>query len=113
MRPSHWQGVPRSTAVLTNNCGLVTDYLDYLNPPVAQLFGECVYACASFGATKPAAQAYLGCLAQLGVAPGETLFIDDGEANVQGALAAGLHACRFVDVETLARDLQRFGVIGG
>ncbi|WP_043287688.1 HAD family hydrolase [Paraburkholderia oxyphila] len=100
-------------AVLTNNCRLVTDHLDYLNPPVAELFGERVYASASFGAVKPAAQAYLGCLAQLGVAPRATLFIDDGEANVQGALDAGLHACRFVDVETLAQDLQRFGVIDG
>lgn len=100
-------------AVLTNNCRLVTDHLDYLNPPVAELFGARVYASASFGAVKPAAQAYLGCLAQLGAAPRETLFIDDGEANVQGALDAGLHACRFVDVETLAQDLQRFGVIDG
>ncbi|MDR3095777.1 MAG: HAD family phosphatase [Paraburkholderia sp.] len=98
-------------AVLTNNSRLVTDHLDYLNPPVARLFGERVYACAAFGATKPAAQAYLGCLAQLGAAPHETLFIDDGEANVQGALAAGLRACHFVDVETLAQDLCRFGVI--
>ncbi|CAB3802287.1 hypothetical protein LMG28688_05534 [Paraburkholderia caffeinitolerans] len=98
-------------AVLTNNCRLVTDYLDYLNPPVARLFGARVHASASFGAVKPAAQAYLGCLAQLGAAPHETLFIDDGEANVQGALAAGLHACRFVDVDTLVRDLHRFGVI--
>ncbi|QBR03236.1 HAD family hydrolase [Paraburkholderia pallida] len=100
-------------AVLTNNCRLVTDHLDYLNPPVAELFGERVYASASFGAVKPAAQAYLGCLAQLGAAPRATLFIDDGEANVQGALDAGLHACRYVDVETLAQDLQRFGVIDG
>lgn len=100
-------------AVLTNNCGLVTDYLDYLNPPVARLFGERVYGCASFGAAKPAAQAYLGCLAKLGAAPRETLFIDDGEANVRGALDAGLHACRFIDVQTLARDLERFGVIDG
>ncbi|CAM2163835.1 glucose-1-phosphatase [Paraburkholderia sacchari] len=98
-------------AVLTNNCRLVTDHLDYLNPPVARLFGARVHASASFGAVKPAAQAYLGCLAQLAAAPHETLFIDDGEANVQGALAAGLHACRFVDVETLAQDLHRFGVI--
>lgn len=100
-------------AVLTNNCRLVTDSLDFLNPPVARLFGERVYASASFGAVKPAAQAYLGCLAQLGAAPHETLFVDDGEANVQGALDAGLHACRFVDVETLAQDLRRFGAIDG
>jgi glucose-1-phosphatase len=98
-------------AVLTNNCRLVTDHLDFLNPPVARLFGEYVYASASFGAVKPAAQAYLGCLAQLGAAPRETLFIDDSEANVQGAVNAGLHACLYVDTETLAHDLRRFGVL--
>ncbi|WP_322047705.1 HAD-IA family hydrolase [Paraburkholderia sp. J67] len=98
-------------AVLTNNSRLVTDHLDLLNPPVARLFGERVHASASFGAVKPAARAYLGCIEQLGATPPQTLFIDDSETNVQGAREAGLHACCFVDVETLERDLRRFGVL--
>lgn len=92
-------------AVLTNNCRLFTDHVDYLNPPVAQLFGTRVYSSASFGAAKPAAQTYLGCLEQIGVPAAETLFIDDTEANVAGAINAGLRGYRFIDVAGLADTL--------
>jgi FMN phosphatase YigB (HAD superfamily) len=92
-------------AVLTNNCRLVTDHIGYLNPPVAQLFGPHVYASASFGAAKPAPQAYLRCLELLSVGADETLFIDDTDANVAGAINAGLHGYKFVSAEALAREL--------
>ncbi|MGU7772105.1 HAD family hydrolase [Burkholderia sp. MR1-5-21] len=98
-------------AVLTNNSRLVTDHLDYLNPPVARLFGMHVYASASFGAAKPAAQAYLGCVGQLGARPGATLFIDDTDANVAGAVDAGLLGYRYVDAPSLADELRARGVI--
>jgi len=94
-------------AVLTNNCRLVTDYIGYLNPPVAQLFGPHVYASASFGAAKPAAQAYLRCLEQLGVGANETLFIDDTDTNVAGAIDAGLHGYKFVSADALSEELAR------
>jgi glucose-1-phosphatase len=94
-------------AVLTNNCRLVADHIGYLNPPVAQLFGSHVYASASFGAAKPAAQTYRGCLEQLGVNAAETLFIDDTDANVAGAISAGLHAYKFVDADALSVELAR------
>ncbi|HTR07329.1 MAG TPA: HAD-IA family hydrolase [Paraburkholderia sp.] len=100
-------------AVLTNNCSLVTDHLDYLNPPVARLFGARIYSSAAFGAVKPAAQTYLGCVAHLGALPQETLFIDDSEANVTGALDAGLQARHFKDADALAHDLHRLGLIDG
>lgn len=98
-------------AVLTNNCRLVTDHIAYLNPLVAQLFGEHVYPSAAFGAAKPAARAYLGCVRHLGVGARETLFIDDSQANVTGAIDAGLHAYRFVDADALSHELARFGLI--
>lgn len=98
-------------AVLTNNCSLVTDHLDYLNPPVARIFGTQIYSSAAFGATKPAARTYLGCVAHLGAQPQETLFIDDSEANVTGALGAGLQARHFTDADALAHDLRRLGLI--
>ncbi|KAB0638666.1 HAD family hydrolase [Burkholderia stagnalis] len=101
----------RPIAVLTNNCRLVTDHLDYLNPPVARLFGAHVFASASFGAAKPAAQAYLGCVAQLGARPDTTLFIDDTDANVAGAVDAGLLGYRFVDAARLADELRGRGLI--
>jgi FMN phosphatase YigB (HAD superfamily) len=96
-----------SIAVLTNNCCLVSDHIGYLNPPVAQLFGPHVYASASFGAAKPAAQAYLGCLEQLGRVAAETLFIDDTDANVTGAINAGLQGYKFVSADALSEELER------
>ena len=94
-------------AILTNNCRLVTDHIAFLNPPVAQLFGEHVYPSAAFGATKPAAQSYLGCIGLLGCDAARTLFIDDTQANVQGAIDAGLLGYRFVGTEALAEELVR------
>ncbi|AJX34565.1 HAD-IA family hydrolase [Burkholderia oklahomensis] len=94
-------------AVLTNNCRLVTDYIDYLNPPVARVFGADVYPSATFGAAKPDARAYLGCVGWLGVTADETLFIDDADANVEGAVNAGLLGCKFVGVDALAEELEK------
>lgn len=98
-------------AVLTNNCRLLTDHIGFLNPPVAQLFGPHVYPSAAFGAAKPAAQTYLRCVEQLGVPAAETLFVDDTDANVMGALDAGLQGYRFVGAKALSAELERQGLI--
>ncbi len=76
------------------------------------LLGDHIYPSALFGAVKPAAQAYLGCIDKPGATPAQPLFIDASETNVQGARDAGLHARCFTDVDTLERDLRSFGVIG-
>lgn len=94
-------------AVLTNNCQLVTDNIQYLNPAVAELFGPHVYASASFGAAKPAPHVYLRCLDGLGVSAAETLFIDDLEVNVTGAIKAGLHGHVFTGAASLSEELER------
>jgi hypothetical protein len=49
-------------AVLTNNCRLVTDYIGYLNPPVAQLFGPRV--CVRFVRSSEAGGANLPSLSR-------------------------------------------------
>jgi glucose-1-phosphatase len=98
-------------AILTNNSYLVTEHLDYLNPAVDRLFGKAVYSSASFGATKPAAQAYLGCIGLIRATPEETLFIDDTAANVQGAIGAGLRGYTFTDAQELERELRRLGLL--
>jgi HAD superfamily hydrolase (TIGR01509 family) len=72
-------------AVLTSNCRIVSDNIQYLNPAVAELLGHHIYASASFGAAKPTTHAYLRCLDGLGVSAAETLFIDDLEINVAEA----------------------------
>ncbi|HTH62084.1 MAG TPA: HAD family phosphatase [Paraburkholderia sp.] len=98
-------------AVLTNNCRLVTDHIGFLNPGVARLFGSHVYPSAAFGAAKPAARAYLGCVGQFGVDARDTLFIDDSDANVQGAIDAGLHAYKFIDAHALSAELARWNLV--
>lgn len=44
--------------------------------------------------------------------PAATLFVDDVEANVQGALAAGFQAHRFVNAATLEEVLVAHGLLG-
>jgi HAD superfamily hydrolase (TIGR01509 family) len=83
-------------AVLTNNNLLVQKHFSTLYPEIATRVGKRAFVSAEFGARKPEPVVYRNCLARLGVAPAAALFIDDSEANVAGAVAAGLegHHCR-------------------
>lgn len=62
------------------------------------------------GMAKPQPEIYHLCLRALGVQPHEALFIDDREANVEGAVAIGMHGVRFHSVEQLVSDVQPFGL---
>lgn len=79
-------------AILTNNGLLLRDHLEQMHPPLFPLFRDRVFCSAQFGRSKPDPAIYRDCLAVLGVAPGEALFIDDKVANANGARAAGLKA---------------------
>ena len=96
--------------LLTNNGHLMADALPGIVPELFPLFAGRAYAAARYGAAKPAAAAYLGCLAELGVTPTRTLFIDDSAANVDGARAAGLHAHHYQDRAGLPQALVAFGL---
>jgi glucose-1-phosphatase len=98
-------------AVLTNNCRLLADHIHDLCPPVAEVFGAQVYASASFGVAKPSPELYRRCVAHLGTAPDKTFFIDDVEANVVGAIEAGLHGHRFIGMEALASELAYYRLL--
>ncbi len=52
---------------------------------------------------KPEPAIYEHCLAGLGAAPEETLFLDDRAANVQGAELLGIHALQFTSHKDLPR----------
>lgn len=90
---------------------MLAENIGYLNPPVARLFGPDVYASASFGAAKPTAQAYLRCLEQLGVPAADTLFVDDTQANVNGAINAGLQGYLFASAAELRDEFKRRDLI--
>ncbi len=97
-------------AVLTNNPELLTDHLDVICPELRPLFGERIFASASFGTAKPDVACFERCLAGLPVAPSAALFVDDLAENVAGARAAGLRAHHFTSVEALRRDLAACGL---
>ncbi|PIK73563.1 HAD family hydrolase [Methylobacterium frigidaeris] len=100
----------KDVAVLTNNSELLTDHIDVICPELRPLFGDRIYASASFRAAKPDVACYQRCLAGLAVEPSAVLFIDDLPENVAGARAAGLHAHHFTSVDRLLRDLATRGM---
>ena len=71
-------------------------------------FDFATFSC-DLGIAKPDEAIYRHCLSGLGVAPGETLFFDDRQRNVEGARSLGIHAFHFTTPqETLAALDGRF-----
>jgi putative hydrolase of the HAD superfamily len=63
------------------------------------------------GVMKPNAAIYLAAAENVQTPPQHCLFIDDLQANVEGARAAGMQAIRFESVYTLARDLKKIQLL--
>lgn len=72
--------------------------------PVLQRFDGAVVS-GQEGVLKPSPEIFAILRDRYGLDPGTTLFVDDQEANVEGARAAGFLAHRFVDAATLAAEL--------
>lgn len=98
-------------ATLTNNPWLHLEEMPRITPEIYPVFEPHVYASCEFGARKPDAAVYLRLCAKVGVAPEAAVFIDDKEANVAGARAAGLVGLRFTDVATLKDELAQLGLV--
>jgi HAD superfamily hydrolase (TIGR01509 family) len=98
-------------AVLTNNNMLVERHFSTLYREVAARVGNRAFVSAEFGLRKPDPAVYLACLARLGVEPAAALFIDDSQANVDGAVAAGLEGFRSLSAEDLAAGLGARGLL--
>lgn len=99
-------------AALTNNNLLVRDRMDSLFPALRPIFGDRMFASSAFRLRKPDPAVYRHALAALGAAPEATLFIDDSRANVEGAVAAGLHGHHHTDAAAFAARLASFGLAG-
>ena len=67
---------------------------------------EKVYASWRIGCRKPDVDAYLHVAADMGIAPADIVFLDDNRANIEGALAAGLHARLAAGEEATAAQLR-------
>ncbi len=98
-------------AVLTNNSTLIADHIARLLPELPPLFGTAIFASAGLRAVKPEAACYHRCLAALGVAPGDALFVDDHAENVAGAERAGLLAHHYISPQALAELLRGHGLL--
>jgi putative hydrolase of the HAD superfamily len=84
--------------------------LGYMRSHFAWLdqFDHLTWSC-ELGVVKPDPAIYLHTVKELGVSPGQALFIDNLEKNIAGAEAVGLHAALFENVEQLQNDLARRG----
>lgn len=103
-------GAHLRVAILTNNGVLMARQLPLIAPALFPLFEGHAFASAEFGASKPDPEVYIRCLEHLGVPAGDTLFIDDNEANVRGAVDAGLHGHHYQDLPSLDAALATFGL---
>jgi 2-haloacid dehalogenase len=63
------------------------------------------------GLIKPDREIYEHHVKAFGLDPAATLFIDDAQKNVDGAIAAGWQSVLFTDAPTLEKDLARLGIV--
>ena len=60
---------------------------------------------------KPDVEIYHLALQRFGLAPGEALFVDDRQDNVDAAAAVGMHSVLFNDAAALRADLKQQGLL--
>jgi putative hydrolase of the HAD superfamily len=78
--------------------------------PWLDRFDHQTYTC-EVGAIKPEPESYFIVLHALGVKPGEAIFFDDKQVNIDGALAVGMHAALFAgDMATVFDAVEKLGV---
>ena len=94
--------------VFTNNGAWFGDAARRIVPELSPLFGRRFVCSGSLGVLKPAPEAFVACLQQLGFNALSPLLIDDREENVAGALDAGLGGMVFKDPAALRAALRAF-----
>ena len=72
---------------------------------IADAFHHIIIS-AEVGLMKPDARIYQLMLEQVGVAPGEAVFLDDFQENIAGAQALGMQAIHFRSPEQALSELQ-------
>jgi 2-haloacid dehalogenase len=92
---------------ITNFSG---EFWDHFRPtaPLFDHFGDVVVS-GHERLVKPDQAIYALARRRFGLGDGEALFIDDNIANVEAARAAGWHAHRFTDAQTLTSALRSHG----
>ena len=101
---------PYRTAVLSNADYTLVDRMKH-EQGIFDLFDD-VLCSADVGLAKPDGRVYELAARRLGLEPGECLFVDDLESNVEAARDAGMHGVQFLVYEghSLEAQLAAFGV---
>ena len=102
----HGRGVP--LAILSNAPGSFGRAVEA--QPWAKYFRTLLFS-ADLGVTKPDRAIYETLLDRIDADPADCFFTDDRQANVDGAIAAGLRAARWLGADALRQDLVEFGVL--
>jgi HAD superfamily hydrolase (TIGR01509 family) len=80
--------------------------------PVTDLFGPKVLS-FEVGSMKPDHRIYRDLISACAVEPGQIVFIDDNQKNVESAIATGIRALQFTTIKQLESDLHDLGIILG
>lgn len=67
---------------------------------------DAIVISAEVGAAKPEPKIFLYALDQLGVSPGEAVFVDDVSENVEASEKLGMHGIRFRDPDSVMEQLN-------
>ena len=116
-----WKGVDEGVVSLARNLrsrykvGMISNATKNLEDVLANHHGiidlfDVVINSARVGLAKPDVRIYHLAAERLGVPVAACVFTDDLVHNIEGARAAGMHACHFQDVADLERQLRALGV---
>jgi FMN phosphatase YigB (HAD superfamily) len=97
------------TVGLSNNGLLVKEQAGTIYPVLDELDID-LYVSAEFGGRKPDAVVFHGLCDHLDVDPARAAFVDDKQANADGATTAGLHGHHFTTVDSLATFFRTLGL---
>jgi HAD superfamily hydrolase (TIGR01509 family) len=97
------------TGLLTNNPPLLREAFRAFPPDIERHFAPIIFS-YQHGACKPNPALYEAVVRSTGVAAQATLLIDEAQANVQGAEAAGWQATHFTTPGALRAALRDLGV---
>jgi putative hydrolase of the HAD superfamily len=100
----------KKIAILSNTNPWHAAYVRQHHPWIDE-FDHFVASC-DVKMLKPDAEIYRLVLKELGASPSETLYIDDLESNVQGAVKAGIQGLVFKGLFQLGKDLKLLGIEG-
>lgn len=91
--------------------GLLSNAFDDLRQVIAEKWHfedafDNILISAEVGLAKPDQRIFRLAVARLGVKPGEAIFVDDMQRNVDGAIAAGLSGIRFQTTRQVRQDIE-------